>query len=473
MGLRINTNGSSLLARHQLGVTDLRSQRNLQRMSTGLRINRSADDPTGMALSESLRAQIGAMRQVSDNSRSAGDLVTVAEAGLSQISDLLHGIREAIVFATNGTASPDQLAAEQDFVDSAVESIRRIARTTRFGEIPLLNGDAGFDITNVDTAGILEIRPVRIQFNPITDPTTFTVNVTTAATAAQLTPGAVAGGDVTIQIEGPDGSAVLTLASGTTALQTAAAIQELRDLTGVYASGTDILTESFGSSATLRMEVLSGSGTIGGLSAGQVLFDTGTDAAATFGGGSAAARGNTLLVDNSFFSGEIELQAGVTGAYTFDVLRSGLLFQLGGTTTEVDQERVGIPSMEPEFLGKSEVTIGGETEGGFLASLVTGEDNDLFTNTNNAFRILDLSVQDLNSARAALGAILANVIDPAGRSADVAVENLTAADSSLRDADFAFESAEFARNQVLFQSGVAVLGQANQIPQKVLRLLTE
>src|SRR3990167_8239939 len=111
MGLRINTNLPSLIALRNLGTTDRRQQANLQRLSTGLRINESKDDPLGMALSETLRAQVRALQQAGSNTENAGNLVSVAEAALSQITDLLHGIRESLLFALNGTASTAQVAA--------------------------------------------------------------------------------------------------------------------------------------------------------------------------------------------------------------------------------------------------------------------------------------------------------------------------------------------------------------------------
>ena len=132
---------------------------------------------------------------------------------------------------------------------------------------------------------------------------------------------------------------------------------------------------------------------------------------------------------------------------------------------------VTIPDMAPESLGKSLVTIGGVTYGGFLADLSTGQANDLFTNPGNAIRVIDLALDEVNSARSLLGTFLTEIVEAAGRAADIGSENLRAADSVIRDADFAEEIAEMTRSQVQFQAGIAVMGQAHQLPQTVLELL--
>jgi flagellin len=115
MGLRINHNIPSLMALRNLKANDVNQQRSLERLSTGLRINRASDDPSGLVISERLRAQVRGLSQAVDNSQNASNMIGTAEAALSEVHTLLLGIRESALFAINsGGSSPDQVAAEQD-----------------------------------------------------------------------------------------------------------------------------------------------------------------------------------------------------------------------------------------------------------------------------------------------------------------------------------------------------------------------
>ena len=132
MGLRINTNIQSLTAVRLLRETDRSLSTSLERLSTGLRINRAADDPSGLVISEQLRAQISSLKQATENASFASNLLNTAEAALNEVSSLLIQIRESAVFALNtGGASVEQIDAEQDSVDQALEAIDRIASTFR------------------------------------------------------------------------------------------------------------------------------------------------------------------------------------------------------------------------------------------------------------------------------------------------------------------------------------------------------
>jgi flagellin len=471
MGLRIHSNVPSLIALRNLRLTDVRQQRTLERLSTGNRITRPQDDPFGLSLSESLRSRIRGLEQASSNASTAGNLASVADQALTGIVELLHEIRGAVVFAMNRTGSSAQIAAEQDAVDSAVQAIRRIAETTNFAKVPLLDGQSGFRVENVSAAGILEVRPIRVRFNPVVDPTPFSVTVTASATQAGLLVGSTAGGEVSVLVTGPKGSQVVNLGDGMSSAAVASAIGGARGYTGVYASGAMLFTETFGTSENLRLEILQGPGTMGGQGAGTVLFDQGSDVVASMQGMRISGHGRVIGLDSPLFRGEIEFQPGASGAYTFEIRKSGMLFQLGDETTAANQERIGIPNMAPDDLGKPVYAVGGADFGGFLSTITTGEANDLFKNPGRALAILDLALEDVGMARSALGAFVADVVEPASRVIDVTVENLTAADSAIRDADFAEEIANLTHSQVLFESGIAVLGQTNRIPQAVLELL--
>ncbi|MCA8961438.1 MAG: hypothetical protein KDC38_13030, partial [Planctomycetes bacterium] len=159
---------------------------------------------------------------------------------------------------------------------------------------------------------------------------------------------------------------------------------------------------------------------------------------------------------------------------------SGLVFQLNQNEGVHDREQVGISSIHSSLLGAparsiNSLSTGGSsttiTIGGFLSSLISGGSNDLDSNARNALRIVDSAIDEVTERRAYLGAFQAQTIDTNINSLSVAVENLAASESAIRDLDFAEETADFTKNQILYQSGIAVLAQSNLISQSVLSLL--
>ncbi len=474
MGLRINSNISSMVALRNLNATDSRQARSFEKLATGLRIVRPQDDPTGLAVSESLRAQTRALQQVTENARSAENLINTADAALSNVSDLLNNVRRSVLAAMNDSMPPEAISSEQDFVDEAIETLGRIASTTRFGDIPLLDGRAGFEMESIDTQ-IRAINAEEVRFNPVTEVTNFSVGVTTSATQASLSLTAgVSGGDAMIEIQGPDGTATVSMMDGATVTDLANAIDSVREFTGVFASGNDIFTEEYGSEAAIRIRNISGSGTVNTtIPPGGVTTAQGVDVVATFMGESFTGKGNRLSLDTEGFRGTVELMPDTASGtdYTFSIRRSGLLLQMGIEANFESQLTVGISSINPDHLGIAAITIGGEEIEGLLSSLHTGAGNDLVTDPENALRILDRAMMQISEIRGSLGSVSQHILQPTQRSNEVAIENLMAAESSLRDLDFAEESAEMARNQILFQAGTSVLASASTLPQTILELL--
>lgn len=487
MGLRINTNVATVTALRNLEKTDKQQLRSLERLSTGLRINRASDDPSGLVISEQLRAEIGSLRQAVENSEFASNLIGTAEAALSEINELLTRIRQSAIFALNtGGTSREQVAAEQDSVDSAIAAIERIANTSRFASTQLLNGASGFRILSQDT-GLLEVNPTSLVFDQTSSSTTYTVNVSSPGAQASIlasggTGTVASGGPVTLRLTGPLGTQDLVLASGAGMGDLRSAVNMLRGSTGVYASGSSIYSEMFGSRVRISLEQVGGTGTFTGAGGaitkiGDKVAASGSDAVANINGAAFSADGNLLSVTSTMFVGTIELTPNYTpagsypAAFQFSVERSGLLFQLNTEETVGDQHIIGLPNVTTAFLGTVERTIGGKTIGGFLNSVRAGGTNDLFNNPGNAVSIVDAAINDISDIRAYLGAFVNDTIDPNISSLNIAIENLVASESEIRDLDFASETAEFTRAQILFQAGTSVLAQANLIPQSVLRLL--
>jgi len=156
---RINTNTASILAARQLGRSNQGLQTSLERLSSGLRINRGADDPAGLIISQNLRSEIEGVRQAINNSQRASNVVATTEGALSEVASLLNDIQAKIVEAANvGAVSDDEIRANQLQIDSAIASITRIANTTTFGGRKLLNGSLGYVTSGVNVTNVTDLR---------------------------------------------------------------------------------------------------------------------------------------------------------------------------------------------------------------------------------------------------------------------------------------------------------------------------
>ncbi|NUN50393.1 MAG: flagellin [Candidatus Brocadiae bacterium] len=478
MALRINTNIEAIRALRNLRSAERSQAVSLERLSTGLRINRASDDPSGLVISEQLRAQIQALKQASENTQNATNLVGTADGALQQIHNLLNQIRGSVLVALNG-ASPDQVAAEQAAVNEAISAIDRVAQTTRFGNRELLNGNSGYTVTATN-ANISNLELSKFIFAPGSTSRTVSVAYTTLAERATLTGiGAAGAAGATLRITGALGSREVTVAALATAAQVGAAINTVAQETGVFADGLGAaFTDDFGSNQFMNIEVLSGA--VAGL--GATTTDTGVDGVASINGATFTGRGlhfSILLNDAQF---EFDFLAATTtagGPYTFSVARSGISFQVNETANPDDRISLGIRDISATRLGyatrldelANAATGSSVNEGGFLSSLVTGAGNDLTANPVNALRILDAAQASVSRLRGFLGGIQKFNLEPNLANLEVTIENITAAESAIRDLDFAEESAQLARAQILYQSGIAVLGSANLAAQNVLALI--
>src|SRR5207248_8312086 len=152
---RINTNVASLTAQRGLAKTQRTLNDTLQRLSTGLRINRGADDPAGLIASEGLRSEIAGINQAIDNSQRASNVISTAEGSLNEVASLLLNVKNLVVQAANsGALSSDEIAANQLQVDSAVQSITRISDTTTFAGLKLIDGSLDYITSGVHTSAV-------------------------------------------------------------------------------------------------------------------------------------------------------------------------------------------------------------------------------------------------------------------------------------------------------------------------------
>ncbi len=510
MGLRLNTNAAAVGALRHLGISNNAHNNSVEHLASGLRIVRSADDPAGLVISEQLRAQIRSLSQAAENTEFASNLVATADAALTEVSALLVGIRESAIFALNtGGTSSEQVAAEQDGVDAAIESINRIAATTRYGNNSLLNGTSGFNVTS-QSSSITELSLRSLSFAGAST-TQIDINVAAAAERATITAqidptGTTAVGQQVIEITGAHGTERLILASGTTTQDMIGMINNVRDNTGISAalsSGTlgtvaatnaiELSSLEFGTTQSISLKVISGAdifaaadagSTPAAIASGAEVNDSGTNASVSIAGYGVDVIGNKVSVTASGLNGEFTLADGTgpTGSTPLSVVvaSSGLNFQLNTEAHETDSANIGFDNLAAFALGTVERTLGGtgagtgvaaQTIGGFLNSVVAGGANDLSSNPGNALRIIDGAIDQVTGLRGFLGAFEAQELTANVNALSLAFENITKSNSSIRDLDFAAETAQFTRSQILVTAGVSVLASAEHAADPVLNLL--
>lgn len=474
---RINTNVSSLIAQQTLRKTGSELHTALSRLSTGLRINSGKDDPAGLIASENLRRDITSSKWAISNSERAGQMIATADSALGQVSSLLNDIRGLVVEAANrGIVSDEQIAANQLQIDSSLEAIDRIAQTTTFQGRALLNGSLAFNYlaggangTGLDDVVEVQVHQANLGANGYID---VQARVNNAATQASLTVDAngfnngVLNDDLVIKLTGRQGSEVFTFQGGASIDDIVSALNLITDATGVQATnnaGTlEIDSTGYGSKSFVDLEVISegAGGTFGdNISAPR---STGTDIDATVNGIPASGDGNSFSISSSNLNLAVTVEPGSGNDVEFRVNGGGAVFQLGPDVVTNQQVRVGIQSLNTGQLG-------GET--GRLYELRSGNPRDLTSDIQGAGKIVDETIDRVAQLRGRLGALQKATIDSNVASLSELLTNLTEAESSIRDSDFAVETAALTRAQVLTQSGTAVLAISNQSPQNVLSLL--
>jgi flagellin len=292
-----------------------------------------------------------------------------------------------------------------------------------------------------------------------------TVDVTATSTTGVSGGGALKD-DLVVEIGGKDGSQAFTFKKDATIDQVAAAISLLKDSTGVSASslGTTLTLKStaYGSDGKVSADVISEG--LNGRFKSKLSSTraTGTDIAATINGINVNAKGNSLSINTSSLSLSLTVEAGSAQSFKFDITGGGALFQLGSTVSSNQQARLGLGSINTARLGG---------DAGRLFELGSGNTKALKTDPSGAAKVVDAALDKVTSLRGRLGAFQRSALESNTVSLSDTLANLSEAQSSIRDADFAKESAALTRAQILVQSGTSVLGIANQSSQSVLSLL--
>jgi flagellin len=472
---RINTNVASLTAQRGLAKSQKTLGETLQRLSSGLRINRGADDPAGLIASEGLRSEIAGINQAIDNSSRASNVISTAEGALSEVASLLLNIKELVVQAANsGALSQEEIAANQLQIDSAVESITRISNTTTFAGLKLINGSLDYLTSGVDSASIKALDISQANFGTNASIPVQIDVITSARTAdLQFRTSAIAN-SVTLEITGDDGVQVLTFTSGTAASAIAFAVNGIADSTGVKAelinssnaaSGITFQSNGYGSKSFVSITAQSGTFTTVDTAGAAKTRTVGNDAVATINGALTVGDGLNIKLNTNALDVELTLDEtfGI-GQTSFAITGGGALFQLGPQVSSNQQVNIGIGSVAASKLGDNDV--------GFLNDIVTGGNSTLVSGKSAAAsKIVERAIRQVAVLRGRLGAFEKNTLQTNINSLSVALENVTSSESSIRDADFARETAALTRAQILTQAGTSVLATANVTPQSVLSLL--
>ncbi|MFG0246267.1 MAG: flagellin [Phycisphaerales bacterium JB052] len=502
---RINTNVSSLTAQRVLGQNNNSLGTSLSRLSTGLRINRGKDDPAGLIASENLRAEKAGINAALKNSERADQVVNIAEGGLQEVSNLLTELQGLLTTSANSAGLADsEKEANQLQIDSILQTIDRVAGATSFQGTKLLNGNYDYQVTSVN-AGVSDINVRGAKFDGASQAVEAIITQSAQQGAVLLSFGGTSldlngtNGSFTVEIAGSLGNRELQFASGNTVTQITAAINGISDVTGIEARGSAnvVVLEStdFGSNEYVSVEVIDDGGQAAGgggnistyagdfgdatsltteglfdsTAATNGIRDDGQDIGGTINGLLAVGTGKTLSVTSDFL--DLEFTASDTASQTlggisaFSITGGGADFQLASNIDIGGKTSIGIKDISARKLGTSDLGYLDDLAAGKAFNVVDGE------NLDTAQKIVAAAIEQVSSTRGRLGAFQKNTVGATIRSLGIALENTTAAESVIRDADFAEETASLTRNQILVQASTNVLSLANSQPQQVLSLL--
>jgi len=468
---RINTNMLSLVAQRSLIAAGATLSQTLERLSTGYRINRASDDPSGLIASEQLRSEIVALDAAIGNATRAANIIGTAEGGLEEINTLLLDIQGYVDEAANaGGMTDEEIAANQLMIDEAVASINRIAANTQFNSRQLLDGTSGFNTNGVESAELSSVVVNQATFDGTQDAITYNIDATTAEKAkVTMAAAAIATADGVVTIQGNKGTAQVTFSAGMTQAQVIDAVNAVASQTGVaaVADGADIdfRSDEYGASQLVNFTRVGGATFT--LSDDQ---DYGANATVTSIDGTAdgiSVEGLKVTVKRSNLDMEIVIadDTVVQAAGDFNIEQGGLRFQIAPQVGPTGQVSIGIRSVNANYLG--------DVVTGFLSSLTSGGDNDLDSgNLTTAASIASTAIDQVVNLRGRMGAVQRNTLETAVRSMGSALVSITGAESAIRDADFAAETANLTRAQILLQSGISALAVAATASMNVLTLLT-
>lgn len=490
----INTNIASLNAQRNLNASQRDADTTLQRLSSGLRINSAKDDAAGLAIAERFTSQVRGLNQAVRNANDGVSLAQVAEGALGESGNIVQRMRELAVQAANATNSASDRKALQAEVNQLKQELERIATTTEFNGLKLLDGtfqaqkfQAGANENQTISVSITGTRIDSLANNTLGTTASGTGTGSIAVSTASGTAPAENNLDpqnLTIS-SSLDEQTVAITASGATAESIAAEVNKKAETTGVSASArTSVDFGPLSASGTVTMKLSTGDGNEATVSA-QISDTTDIEALAREINASSGKTGITAEVDGGKMKliqesgkdivieeftnnggGTVALESSSGDTAT---LTSGAATDSARIAGEVTFDSASSFAVSSDVAGPSGL-FAATTAYGSSAEKLADIDISDFEGASSAMRVLDSALETINSIRADLGAVQ-NRLESTIANLSTTAENLSAARSRIQDADFAAESANLARTQVLQQAGLSVLAQANARPQQVLQLL--
>lgn len=467
--MKINNNIQALNAYRNLYRNQSATAKNLEKLSSGLRINRAADDAAGLAISEKMRSQIRGLKQAERNSLDGISLMQTAEGAMQEVHAMLQRMRELAVQAANDTNTPEDREQIQKEIDQLKLEIDSISDKTEFNTRKLLDGNSAVLTTisrNQDKVNLVrspKVTDARIEsgnYSIVLNEAEIVVDLRQPAGglddagdikfANPNTPNQALGeytieirdyddqnspNSAQITVKGPDGLPIETksVKVGNDAEPTTVVGPLEIDASKINAAGTVKVSLEAKVEASIEKD-------------GQPFFAnrTFTTRNGVFNHNGIEFSVNSDVVDKSGLNVNDEWKT------DFTITNNALAFQIGPNTNQ--NVMIDIPKMDTVELGIEEINVT-TTDG-----------------ANRAIHQLDRAINIISDARAKLGATQ-NRLEHTINNIQVTHENLSSAESRIRDADMALEMTEFTRNNILNQSATAMLAQANQLPQGVLQLL--
>ncbi len=478
----VQHNLTAMNSNRMLGLTTASQSKSTEKLSSGYKINRAADDAAGLSISEKMRKQIRGLSQASDNAQDGISAVQTAEGALAEVQDMLQRMNELAVKAANGTNSESDRSYIQNEIDQLTTEIDRVAETTKFNETYLLKGDK--EVAKEHTYSYKNFATARASA------ATFSKDSATEITAAYTETAATSqkmqdeqnellmalrdqGLSITASHDGADlkyemsllGSAAdkFTVALKDTTVDTF----EIKDKEGttlatLKASGSDLSSEGSESATIIATSITGAKAT----SAEAKYYDKDgnvipKNALSNYVTATTATDGTTTV---SALTGAPQLYDAVGNKDTVAVADIGALKDLtgalsltlhvGADATANNQITLNIDAMSAKGLGVNGLKVDGTDD----------------SNALEAIDIISEAIQKVSTQRSALGAVQ-NRLEHTINNLDNVVENTTAAESQIRDTDMAEEMVKYSNNNILMQAGQSMLAQANQANQGVLSLL--
>ncbi|MDH4225546.1 MAG: flagellin [Deltaproteobacteria bacterium] len=484
--LVINHNTQAINTHRNMLNVDKRMKNSLEHLSSGERVVRAADGAAALMISEQMRAQVASVTQAMRNAETSVSMVQTTEAALNEVNNLLVGVRQLAVHAANEGANDDlMLAADQFEIANALQSIDRIAEYAQFGTKKLLDGSLG--VNGVAAGKGMMFMEATTKTRPSPDEG-YEVKTTQVATKAykegmtELTQELIDSGvDLTIQEGGR--VAKYTTQKGEDVSVVVNKLMEVVRASGLKVNvdfipneedphhGRLTVTHNDVGSANKFVVVSSTAGVLSSQEGLPETVDNAKDIRGTINNQLAYGVGNTLTAAPGTQADG--LKVAYTGPLLEDpnqpvgrvnVTQKSLVFQIGGNVGQ--KVKVSLEAVSTRTLARNLANVSGYTS-------LHEVDVRTAQGAEDTMRMVEKAIDDINKQRATLGAIQKNALESQLRSLNVAREELISAESVIRDADMAAEMSELTRNQVIMQSSVAMMGQANQISKHVLSLLNQ